>query len=102
MGGLMGGLSMLFGSGATSTVLLAGVIVCLLFRPDRIVDQEKFRLSVILLVVSLAIPALLGMFAGPDSMGGGGIILRLFYTAEILTVAGATYLFISSITNIKN
>jgi hypothetical protein len=98
MSGLFGGLAGLLGGGAVTNITLLGILAFLLLKPERIIEHEKFRLSVILLVASIALPALIGMFFGLDSSSGtASFFLRLTFTASTLANAGSVYLFITSL-----
>lgn len=46
-------------------VLLAGMLVLIAFRPERIGDRVRFHLAVVLFVVALIVPALAPLGSGP-------------------------------------
>ena len=98
MSGLLGAFSWMFGGTSVTTVTLLGMLAFLLLRPERVVKAESFRRSLLLLVTSIGLPALLVLFADFKSLGdGGGLLLKLIFSASTLCSAGAVYFLIDSL-----
>lgn len=98
MSTLMSAFSGLFGGGSVVTVLLLGMLAFSMFRPERVVNIPSFRMATLLLVLSVALPALVIFVADFKSMGSGeGILIKVFSAATTLCTAGSVYFLFDSI-----
>lgn len=67
-------------------VLLAGMLVLVTFRPDRISNWSTFQLAVILFVVALILPALAPLSSGPVDAWGMRLLPALSGVLTALSV----------------
>ncbi len=69
-----GSLFGLFGTAQLHTVLLLGMLVLAIFKPERIGSWPAFRLSVILFVVAVALPASVTLFSRSQEWRSRGAV----------------------------
>src|SRR5439155_17198652 len=69
MSALFGSLFGLFGTAQLHTVLLVGMLVLVIFRPERIAGWRTFRVSVVLFVLAVALPGLVMLTPAAEKGG---------------------------------
>ena len=93
MSALFGSLFGLFGTAQLHTVLLVGMLVLVVFRPERIASWRTFRVSVVLFVLAVALPGL--VMLAPAAAKGGDFMdqwtLRAVLAASGLLTAASIY-----------
>ena len=93
MSALFGSLFGLFGTAQLHTVLLVGMLVLVVFRPERIASWRTFRVSVVLFVLAVALPGL--VMLTPAAAKGGDFMdqwtLRTVLAASGLLTAASIY-----------
>jgi hypothetical protein len=82
---MIGSMPALLGS-LLHAVLLAGMLVLVTFRPDRIADWSRFHLAVVLLVVALVLPALVPLSSAPIDAWGLRLLSALSGVLTALSV----------------
>jgi hypothetical protein len=96
MSALFGSLFGLFGTAQLHTVLLVGMLVLVIFRPERIAGWRTFRVSVVLFVLAVALPGLVMLTAAEK---GGDfadqLILRAVLATSGLLTASSIYFLLS-------
>ena len=77
---------MMFLGSLLHSVLLAGMLVLVTFRPERIARWSQFHLAVVLFVVALALPALAPLSSAPVDAWGLRLVSALSGVLTALSV----------------